>query len=127
MLVGCGNMGYALLKSWITSSVVDASSIYVVEPMDELRKRAHALGVTAVANATDLPAELSPQIVVLAVKPQLLANVVADYKFFAPRSAFVSIAAGVPTSVLRLSLETDRVFRTMPNLPIAVGAGSTVV
>ena len=44
LLVGCGNMGYAMLSGWINSGQLDPKETLVVEPNAELRERAARLG-----------------------------------------------------------------------------------
>src|SRR3546814_17949001 len=45
ILVGCGNMGYAMLKGWMAAGVLDAGDVHVAEPNEGLRERAAKLGV----------------------------------------------------------------------------------
>jgi len=52
LLVGCGNMGYALLKGWIDKAIIAKTSVYVVEPTDANLKRAVDLGVHEVGSHT---------------------------------------------------------------------------
>ena len=52
LLVGCGNMGYAMLSGWLSSGKLAASETLVVEPNEDLRHRAGRLGsVVAASNA----------------------------------------------------------------------------
>jgi pyrroline-5-carboxylate reductase len=65
-------------------------------------------------------------VVVLAVKPQLLAKVLAEIKDLARAShLIISIAAGVTLAALETPLPEARVIRVMPNSPALVGAGMT--
>ncbi|APG86940.1 pyrroline-5-carboxylate reductase (plasmid) [Sinorhizobium americanum CCGM7] len=125
IVVGCGNMGYALLKSWITSEAVDASNVHVVEPVGALRNRAAELGV-AVHNGPDsLPDQAD--LIVLALKPQAVSAELPIYRRFARQAVFVSIAAGVPIVKLAALLGGAPVIRAIPNTPAAIGKGSTIV
>ena len=58
LLVGCGNMGYAMLKGWLASD--GAPAVHVVEPAEALAERARAAGAHAVPAADRLPPELVP-------------------------------------------------------------------
>lgn len=128
LLVGCGNMGFAMLKGWISSRKLAASDAYVVEPSDELRERAEALGAAAVASADELPQEITPKLIVLAVKPQTMDAVLPGYARFAPTSTFVSVAAGTRIAKLAEALgKSAAIVRVMPNTPAAVGAGMMVM
>ena len=123
VLVGCGRMGGALLEGWRARGVA-MEKIWIVEPEATLRQ-----GLTgAVASAADLPADLHPEIVVFAVKPQSLPAVAADYRRFTAESVFLSIAAGKSLAWLAKTLGSEAALvRAMPNTPAAVRRGMTVV
>ena len=57
VLIGCGNMGYAMLKGWRAET--PAPEVHVVEPAEALRTRAAATGAHPVATPADLPADLA--------------------------------------------------------------------
>jgi pyrroline-5-carboxylate reductase len=126
LLVGCGNMGYAMLKGWIASD--RALTVHVVEPDEALRNRARGAGALAVAAPNDLPGDLRPDLVFLAVKPQAMAEVVPGYgRYVASGGCFVSIAAGTTVATLeRLLPGPAPIIRCMPNTPAAIGAGMMV-
>lgn len=128
MLVGCGNMGRAMLEGWLDAGRLKPGQVDVVEPADVLRERAAALGVNVHA-AADRLAQSGDAIVILAVKPQVIVKVAADYRGFAQAGAtFVSIAAGTPVSALEGVLGAGTpVIRCMPNTPAAIGKGMMVV
>lgn len=124
LLVGCGNMGRAMLKGWMADR--PALSVFVVEPAEGLRAMAAALGAVTAAEARDLPQGLAPDLVILAVKPQVMPNVLGDYAGMTG-ATFVSIAAGTTVATLRAGLwAAAPVIRAMPNTPAAIGAGMTV-
>lgn len=129
VLVGAGNMGHAMLAGWIASGALAPSSTVVVEPNEELRARAAALGATTAADAGALDEGLRPAIVVLAVKPQVVADVVPSYRRFGHGSTvFVSVMAGVGSAALKRHLgERTPVIRCMPNTPAAIGKGMMAV
>ena len=67
-------------------------------------------------------------VVVLAVKPQVMPAVLAGVKDFArPWHLVISIAAGVPLTVLEEAFPESRVMRVMPNTPTLVQAGMAAV
>ncbi|RWE24176.1 MAG: pyrroline-5-carboxylate reductase [Mesorhizobium sp.] len=129
VLAGCGNMGYAMLAGWLKSGKLKPSAVFVVEPNAELRKRAEHLGCSAAAGASGIPADAAPDLVIVAVKPQVIRDVVADYKRFADgRTTFVSIAAGTPVATFEEILgHLAPIIRCMPNTPAAIGKGMMVV
>ncbi|MGB7432008.1 MAG: pyrroline-5-carboxylate reductase [Ahrensia sp.] len=128
ILVGCGNMGFAMLKGWLDKGILAPVDVHVVEPTDALRQRASALSVNAHDDASALPANLVPDIIVVAVKPQVFGDVLQAYKRFAPHAAFVSVAAGITVrSMSEILGAQTAIMRVMPNTPSAVGAGMMVM
>lgn len=129
VLVGCGNMGYAMLSGWIGSGKLSAEEVLVVEPNEGLRARAGALGCRTAADATGIGADETPGFVVIAVKPQVIRDVLAAYeRFGGGDTTFISIAAGTPVATFEAILGTRApVMRCMPNTPAAIGKGMMVV
>jgi len=77
VLAGCGNMGYAMLSGWLKSARLEPQAVFVVEPNAELRQRAEHLGCRVSADAAAIPAHAVPDLVVIAVKPQVIREVQA--------------------------------------------------
>lgn len=129
VLVGCGNMGYAMLEGWLKTGRLKPSDVVVVEPADALRVRAATLGCMALAMAAELPVTTAPTLVIFAVKPQVIREVAAEYRSFAGgRTAFLSVAAGTQIATFEKILGTDvPIVRCMPNTPAAIGKGMMVV
>ena len=113
-LVGAGNMGGAILDGWLRSGI-DRDRLTVIDraPADVGR------GIRALATS---PAGENPDILVLAVKPQQLAELVATMPGMRPR-LLLSILAGVEIATLQRLFDGSRVVRAMPNLPVAIGQG----
>jgi pyrroline-5-carboxylate reductase len=128
VLAGAGNMGYAMLESWLKSGLLAASETFVVEPNAELCARAAQLGAAAVDTVERLPAGLDPILVVFAVKPQVIRDVVKGYRHFAKgRTAFLSVAAGTRIAAFEEILGAQApIVRCMPNTPAAIGKGMMV-
>lgn len=129
LLVGCGNMGFAMLKGWIDAGTLAPAEVAVVEPSPDLRDRAGELGVRAVAGPEDLPDDPTPRLVLFAVKPQVMAEVVPVYRRFTRSgAAALSIAAGTRIALFEEILgEGVPVIRCMPNTPAAIGKGMMVI
>lgn len=128
VLVGCGNMGYAMLAGWIASGQLAAADVIVIEPADVLRTRAASLGVAAYADAAAIADDAAPRLVVFAVKPQAIGDVVPAYKRFNGSATYLSVAAGTPVATFAALLGDDaRIVRCMPNTPAAIGKGMMVV
>ena len=114
LLVGCGKMGGALLKGWIAQG---HSGITVVEPDAAQRKRVESEhGVTAYADASEVPEGYEPAAVVLAVKPQAMEKIAPAHGGYTG-AVYLSIAAGTTIGTLRRHLGDVAVVRAMPNLP----------
>jgi pyrroline-5-carboxylate reductase len=132
LLVGCGKMGGALLGGWIAAGLPPAA-VAVVEPVGDMAQAArdtHGVAVAAdIADLDDLCPGFAPRIVVLAVKPQVMAAVAPPYRRFAgPGTVFLSIAAGTSIADLAGHLGADAaIVRAMPNTPAAVGRGISVL
>ena len=138
LIVGGGKMGEAILAGWLEAadgpaSEIDARVVEVVNPGVERRnhlEKAH--GVSCVADVSEV--ESSPDVVVLAVKPQVMGEVleaIAGLDVFAGGASgplFVSIAAGLTTASIEAALPQGApVVRVMPNMPLAIGAGASGV
>ena len=125
ILVGCGNMGFAMLQGWLSSGKLQASDVTVVEPADGLRERAAELGVKTLADSTGITG--SPRLIIIAVKPQVIQDILPDYQPYAPEATFVSVAAGTPVSLFEKILGAQTaIIRCMPNTPAAIGKGMMV-
>jgi pyrroline-5-carboxylate reductase len=123
LLVGCGKMGGAMLDGWQSRGLA-AADVLVAEPVEALRPKKP--GLRAVGSTSEI-AE-TPEIVVLAVKPQTMDGVLPDLRRFAEAgSVFLSIAAGKTLNYFASHLgAAAKVVRSMPNTPAAVRHGITV-
>jgi pyrroline-5-carboxylate reductase len=125
ILVGAGNMGFAMLAGWLDAGILTPGEVAVVEPAQALRDRAAQKGVRALAEPTALSGE-RPELIVLAVKPQVIREVAAGYRGFAG-ATFLSVAAGVTVASFATVLGADAsIVRCMPNTPAAIGKGMMV-
>lgn len=122
LLAGCGKMGSALLAGWQTSAR-EEMSIAIVEP----KPGDHGSAMYPSLGA--LPKEFSPDIIVLAVKPQQLDAALPEYGArFGTKPLYLSIAAGKGAAYYESKLGNGaRVIRAMPNTPALVGEGMTVL
>lgn len=118
LMVGCGNMGGAMLARWLAAGL-DPKQVTVVSPSG----RAMPDGVRVVR---DVPAEQF-DIVVLGFKPQKLAEVRGSGLAALTPKLLVSILAGVEERVLADLCAARAVVRAMPNLPVAIGKGVTAL
>lgn len=122
LLVGCGKMGSAMLAGWLEQGI-RAADVVVVDP----HAKGLPDGVTVLGDADLIPKTFIPDIAILAVKPQVMAEVLPSYARLAGRTLFLSIAAGKPAAFFRQHLgDAAAIIRAMPNTPAAVGRGITV-
>jgi pyrroline-5-carboxylate reductase len=123
LLVGCGKMGGAMLDGWLARGL-KPSDVVAAEPAEAIRP--NRPGLRAVASSSEVSE--TPEIVVLAVKPQAMDGVLPDLKRFADQgSVFLSIAAGKTLRYFAGHLgQGAKVVRSMPNTPAAVRQGITV-
>ena len=126
LLVGCGNMGRALVKGWLAEGR-DPKRIQVVDPNSEAASVARDLGVTAVTSLSEV--QMPVEVVILAVKPEQLDSVLPAYRDLAAAGSVVlSIAAGKPIAFYERVLGGEpAIVRGMPNTPAAIGQGMTVL
>jgi pyrroline-5-carboxylate reductase len=128
LLVGCGKMGGALLAGWLEQGV-DPMQVIVVEPALDPSRISIPQGVQVVVNADEISGDVVPSVILLAVKPQAMGDVVPAYaKYAASGAVYLSIAAGTPISFFQNQFgDTAHIVRVMPNTPAAVGQGMSVL
>ena len=125
LLVGGGKMGSALLQGWLAAGFgVAQFMVNEPAPSDDLAAS------VAVVNPTAEQLEQSmPDIIVLAIKPQMADSVLPDLIPAVRRSTVViSLLAGQSIEHLSALLGGhDLIVRTMPNTPAAIGLGMTAL
>ena len=108
-------MGSALLSQWVKGP----EAITVVDPAGSDVPD----GVALIADRAEI-ADRKFDLIVAAVKPQLIDDILADYAdMLAPGGYVLSIAAGYSAARLSRLMGDAPVIRTMPNLPAAIGRG----
>ena len=125
VLVGAGKMGGAMLAGWIASGT-DPDSILVIDPKpsDELLAMASDKGFR---KETKVPEGVTAGVLLLALKPQMMAEALDALKPAADADTLViSVAAGTPASVFEEAFGDAAVVRVMPNTPAQVGRGMSV-
>ncbi|MBU1305790.1 MAG: NAD(P)-binding domain-containing protein, partial [Alphaproteobacteria bacterium] len=123
MLVGAGKMGLALARGWLDAGL-SPSNLILVDPAPgpAARELADDYGLTLNSQASGL----MPNVLVLAVKPQIIDQVMQTLQpVVGPNTLAISIAAGIDIARLCRELGTDRVVRAMPNTPAQIGKGIT--
>ncbi|WP_417743127.1 pyrroline-5-carboxylate reductase [Salipiger sp.] len=121
VLLGCGKMGSAMLEGWLKRGL-PASSVWVMDPHPSDWLQAQGVNLNA-----ELPAD--PAIVLVAVKPQMMAEALPVLQPLGNGTTlFLSVAAGVTIASYEATLGADTpIIRAMPNTPAAVGQGITAI
>jgi pyrroline-5-carboxylate reductase len=127
VLVGAGKLGGALLEGWIRSGV-GPEKIVVIDPAppDEIRQ---ILSRHRIRHNPDLESISDAEVVLLAVKPQIMEDVLPEVaRLKSSRPLIVSVAAGKTIASFEKHFGSDAaVIRTIPNTPAAVGRGITTM
>lgn len=116
LLIGCGKMGGAMLQRWVSDgthrfTVADPAATGLPE------------GVEHVSKATSLPSKAF-DVVLIAIKPQMIAEVLPDYlPALKDGGVVVSIAAGTSVASLTKIVGDAAIIRVMPNMAALVGMG----
>ncbi len=120
-------MAEALIKGLTAQPRLGNKDIIVSEPREERRSYLEkTYGVKATGSNAE--AVKASGIIVLAIKPQIMEEVLNGIApFVDEEKAVVSIAAGVRLSYLERKLKTKKLVRVMPNTPALVGQGMTVL
>lgn len=121
--IGGGNMATALI-SGLMRKPRPSHSIRVADPSEQARNRLRSdFAVETFANASE--AVEGADVIVLAIKPQVIPAVLADLKNqVLPTQLVLSIAAGTTIASIELLLHPKQaVIRSMPNTPALIGAG----
>lgn len=116
-------MAYAIIGGMIAKGI-SPESLFVIDINPSARENMKRLGV---ACSDNWPEEFKPAQVVLAVKPQGMKDVVAQFAGKLENLLLISIAAGIGVDQLRQWMNGSpcRIARTMPNTPALVGQGMT--
>lgn len=126
LLLGCGKMGEAMLAGWLERGTARAD-VVIVEPYAPQAEAVRGRGVTVVPNPEEIPPDFQPDIVVLAVKPQMMDAAAPALARYAGSACYLSIAAGKTLANFAGYFgDAAAVVRAMSNTPAAVGRGITV-
>lgn len=122
LLVGCGKMGGAMLEGWLKAGL--APSVVIDRHMADL-PAPHSV----VRTIQDVPTGFTPDIIIIAVKPQKADPVLAELAQRFGQATLLSVMAGrsiasLHATYVQANAKADPVIiRSMPNTPCALGAG----
>jgi pyrroline-5-carboxylate reductase len=126
-IIGTGKMGTSLLRGVLRAKVADAEDVYasdVYEPgLQELEQE---LGIHVSTN--NLETVSNCDILLLAVKPQIIKNVLGEIKPHLEDRLVISIAAGITSGMIEAELnDGSHVIRVMPNIAATVGEAASAI
>lgn len=126
VLLGCGNMGRALLSGWRARGL-PGDHVFIVDPGLSGGFPDLQIGDDQVAES--VPSGLVAGLIMLAVKPQMLAAAAPGIApAIDPQTALLSIMAGATIATVTSHLPGSAgCVRTMPNTPAAIGKGVTAL
>lgn len=128
LLIGCGKMGGAMLSAWLSRGIVK-NAVVVDHAVQEIRRQFsdHIYQMEVFPGVQNLPVQIDVDLIVLAVKPQQMTEVLADLApRMKPEFSVMTIAAGLRRSYYERYLPHNPIIRVMPNTPAMVGKGMTV-
>ena len=127
-MLGTGNMGEALVSGLVVSKTAEPENIICTDLReDKLAAMKEKFGVKT--NTSNADAVKCSQIIIYAVKPQIIADVLKETAPYLDMSKLIiSIAAGVPLAAIESCLQKDlRLIRVMPNIAVSVREGATAI
>ena len=127
LIIGCGHMGSALLDLWSKEkeykfTVIDPVRYKIINKTYKNKKILSFVSINKVKKINKF------DIVLLAVKPQVIEKALKDYKFFSFKKncLLISIIAGKKiVSLKRLLPNIHQIARVMPNMPALIGEGAS--
>lgn len=124
--VGAGNMAEAIISGAVLKESVDRDKLYVYDiDKQKTTKLAKNLGITSADSVKSLCNDCD--IIVLAVKPNVLEKLLKDIKDIITGKTIVSIVAGWSADKIKSVVGNDvKMLRLMPNTPMLVGEGMSV-
>ena len=124
--IGSGVMAEAIIAGLLRGRLVDPGQLVASHPRPERRDQLVAThGIRTVAS--NIEAVAGADVVILAIKPQMLARVGREIgPGLEPGQLVLSVLAGATTKALTTALGHEQVVRSMPNTPARLGKGMTV-
>ena len=127
-IIGAGNMGGAIARGLAKGSIIPTDALWVANPsagkLDALKREFPEIHTTH----SNAEAAAEAQLVILAVKPWLMASVCREIEWSACQM-IASVAAGISMEQLQAMTQTSGkpIFRIVPNTAISLGASMTLI
>ena len=128
-VLGAGMMGGALARGLVACAAMPPSGIRLFDThLAKAEGLASELGPGALAVSSAQAAVEGADLILLAIKPPMVAGVLAEIApFVRPTQLVISLAAGIRLAKMEVLLPTIPIVRTMPNTPCLVGKGATAL
>ncbi len=125
--IGTGKMGEALIKGMLHANLVPPGSIYASDvDTEKLQLLENELKINTCSDNCDAVA--NSDILIVAVKPQIVPAVLNDIKTSIKNQLIISIAAGVTIESFEKNLPRDtKVIRVMPNIAATVREAASAI
>ena len=125
-IIGAGKMGQALISGWLSNGLLK-EELTVIDP--------HIEGNSILINNSEVnltsyeEQNIKSNILILAIKPQIMSTVLETIiPIIDSNTIILSIAAGITTESIRSHIgDKNKIIRSMPNTPAAIGKGMTVL
>jgi len=125
-IVGLGKMGTALLQGILDTGIYQPHELIGCDILvDDREINDEFYGIETTKD--NVYATGKAEVVLLAVKPQVMAEVLTNIVNQLHDKLVISIAAGITTDSLKERLPRSRVIRVMPNTPSLVKAGISAI
>lgn len=119
-VLGCGNMGGAIINGLLKKKI----EVLAFDTSDEMLNKVSDKALRL--SPSEWFVQTHPDVVILAVKPQVMEEALKPFKSIKTASLWVSIAAGITIEKLESLLPEDsRICRVMPNTPALINEGAS--
>lgn len=121
-VIGCGNMGQAIIKGLIEKANIKSTDIVITDVDNEKVK--NLIEIYNVAGSDINKVVNLSEIIFLAVKPKDLEKTLLPVKDkFKENQILISVLAGIKIDKIKKVVEKPFIVRTMPNTPALIGEG----
>lgn len=125
--IGAGNMGFAIMKGIVGSSLNTSSQLFAFDPDFKKLDKLKELGITPCKSESEIMHNC--KYIFLAVKPQIIESVLETLASdTTDETVFISIAAGISDEfIARKTIADAKVVLVMPNTPLLLGEGASAL
>ncbi len=135
LVIGCGNMGTALVKGWLEDSTQNSEpiDITIIDPnplkYDFKAHQSNHITIKYYQNIDEIATDKIFEILIIAIKPQYADEILPHYQRFIPKSSsarlvVISVVAGKNCRYYEnIFGENAAIIRVMPNTPALINCG----